>query len=141
MAAESAAATDPLPSDFAWLSGPWTWQGEPAVFSIEPYGIGIGGEPYLVFHGASGLWVLALAGPGAFGILIGSGMRGKRARFTGDVTVDGAPVRLRQTWRLGPDNAVEIENERQMNREWELWDRSLLKPVRLKADSRGNCSA
>ena len=75
------------------------------------------------------MWILVLADPDAFGILIGRGMESGEARFSGDVTIGGQPVRLRQTWRRDEEFAVEIVNERFSDKRWQRWDRSRL--VRL----------
>lgn len=72
------------------------------------------------------MWVLVLSDPGAFGILIGLTLRDGLVRFTGDVTIDGSPVRLRQSWRVVNDNEVEVCNERIVDSLWQLWDRGFL---------------
>ncbi|MFN0101514.1 MAG: hypothetical protein ACKV2U_05420 [Bryobacteraceae bacterium] len=120
------------PSAFAWLLGDWTWCGRPVRFANSDYGVSLDAEPFLIYNAAANMWVLVLADPEAYGILIGLGMRNGEARFTGDVTIEGQSLRFRQTWRRRQDHIVEIENERmveaQKNR-WQLWDRALLERV------------
>jgi hypothetical protein len=127
--ASGSASTTPHPSDFAWLVGDWIWQGQPMRFAKTAYGLSCNGDPYLIHNVASSMWILVLADPDAFGILIGLGLRKGDARFTGDVTIDGQPVRLRQTWRRDREFAVEIRNERHHDGQWMLWDQSLLERV------------
>ena len=123
------ASAIPPPSDFAWLAGDWIWHGRPVHFTITDYGLSLETDPFLIHNSASGMWILVLVDPDAFGILIGLGLRNGVARFTGEVTIDGQTVRLRQTWRRNREFAVEIENERQDDGQWRVWDRALLEPV------------
>ena len=123
------AATLPHPSDFTWLTGDWSWHGQIVHFAVTAYGLSHSGEPFLIDHGESDTWILVLADPDAYGIFIGLGMRNGQARFTGDVTIADEPVRLRQTWRVHHERAIEIENERHSDGVWHLWDRALLEAV------------
>ena len=111
--ASQAVATIPHPPVFSWL-------GQPALFAKTLYGVGLNARPFLIHHEEADMWILVLADPDTFGILIGHGMLTGEARFTGDVTIGGQPVRLRQTWR----REAEFSDKR-----WQRWDRSGL--VRL----------
>jgi hypothetical protein len=107
---------------FAWLEGEWTWCGDPVLFESAPYGISIqtgdeGPKPFLIHRCDAEMWLLVLSDPTSFGILIGLHSNPESARFTGDVVIDGEPVRSRQTWRRS-EGAVEIEEERMENRRW-----------------------
>ena len=127
--ASRSASAFPVPSGFSWLACEWTWLGQPALFAKTLYGVSLNAQPFLIHHAEAGMWILVLADPGAFGILIGRGMETGEARFTGDVTIGGQPVRLRQTWRRDEESSVEIVNERFSDNRWQRWDRSRL--VRL----------
>ena len=127
--ASRSVASIPHPSVFNWLAGEWTWLGQPAHFANSPYGLSLNGNPFLIHNADAGMWILVLNDPDAFGILIGLGLRNGEARFTGDVSIAGQPVRLRQTWRLHHEIAVEIENERFSGNAWQFWDRALLERV------------
>ncbi len=124
--ASQAAATIPHPPSFSWLAGEWTWLGQPALFAKTLYGVSLNAQPFLIHHAEAGMWILVLADPDAFGILIGCDMLTGEARFSGDVTNGGQPVRLRQTWRRDEEFAVEIVNERFSDNRWQRWDRSRL---------------
>lgn len=124
--ASRSAGTIPPPSDFAWLAGDWIWHGQPVRIANTVFGLSFNNDPFLIHNAASGMWVLVLADPDAFGILIGFGLRDGEARFTGDVTIDDQPVRLRQTWRRVPVFGVEVLNERFSDGQWQPWDRALL---------------
>ena len=98
-------------------------------FTNAAFGIEIGGEPYLIYNAASGMWLLVLADPDAFGILIGGPTRLAEYRFSGDVTVAGEVVRLRQSWRCVNSTKVEINNERLTSGRWLMWERALLERI------------
>lgn len=119
----------PHPSVFSWLAGDWTWVGRPVRLEVTPYGVSLNADPFLIYNADAAMWVLVLADPDAFGILIGLGMRNGEARFTGDVTIEGKTVRLRQILRRNQEFAVEIENERHSDGRWQCWDRGLLERV------------
>lgn len=119
----------PHPPVYSWLDGAWAWQGRPVRFARTDYGISRDGHPFLIHNASTGMWVLVLSDPGAFGILIGLTIRNAQVRFTGDVTIDGQPVRLRQTWRVLNDYEIEISNEREIDSLWQLWDRAILKRI------------
>jgi hypothetical protein len=124
-----AGAAVPHPPVYTWLAGSWAWQGRPVRFAHTEYGISRDGNPFLIHNASTGMWVLVLADPGAFGILIGLTIRNAQVRFTGDVTIEGEPIRLRQTWRILNDNEVEIRNERMTDSLWQLWDCAILARV------------
>lgn len=130
IAADASRAAAPLVQSFSWLPGPWLWHARPVSFAPAPYGYSLAGSPFLIHNAASGMWLLVLSDPTAFGILIGLDMRQGVARFTGDVSIDSHSVQLRQTWRRIDDDTLQIENERYTGDHWCLWDRSLL--TRLK---------
>lgn len=116
----------PHPPAYSWLAGVWNWHGRCVRFAQAGYGISRDGDPFLIHNASTGMWVLVLSDPGAFGILIGLALRDGLVRFTGDVTIDGSPVRLRQSWRVVNDNEVEVCNERIVDSLWQLWDRGFL---------------
>ena len=126
----SRSASKPLHlSPFSWLTGEWIWLGQPVYFANTPYGLSLNADPFLIHNAEADMWVLALADPDAFGILLGLGMRNGEALFTGDVTIAGKAVRLRQTWRHRQEYTVEIENERYSDGQWQRWDRGILERV------------
>lgn len=131
IAADASRPTGTLPrsSEFAWLIGDWTWNGRPARFAAATYGISLKNEPFLIHNTEADMWVLVLADPGAFGILLGRGIRHGEARFSGDVTIAGKSVRLRQTWRFDREFTVEIENERYSDGVWKISEGELLERV------------
>lgn len=129
--ASRSVSTLPHPSAFAWLIGEWIWLGDAVHFAGAPYGISLNADPFLIYNAEAQMWILALADPDAFGILLGLGKRNGEARFTGDVTIAGEAVRLRQTWRRRQEYTVEIENERYSEGHWLLWDRAILERVKL----------
>ena len=114
---------------FAWLSGVWTWQGQPVVFTVTPYGVAHDANPFLIFNPTVHMWVLAVTDPDSYGILVGLPPKNNRARFSGLVNIAGEMVELRQTWYLLDTNNVEIENERREDNIWTLWDRGRLHRV------------
>lgn len=120
-------ATNP----FAWLAGDWIWQGQPVTFALAPYGISHDREPFLIFNATVNMWVLALADPDSFGVLVGLPPKNARARFSGQVNISGESVELRQTWHLLDADNVDIENERHEGNLWVLWDRARLTRVQL----------
>lgn len=124
--AASSASSVPPPPAFDWLAGSWTWSGRSYLYTITDYGISRDTEPLLIYNCAADMWILALAEPQAYGILIGRSMRNGEARFTGDITISGRRVRLRQTWRLIGGNTIEIENERMSGSTWVVMDRAVL---------------
>jgi hypothetical protein len=130
--AANSALADSAANPFSWLAGDWLWHGEPRTFALAPYGVSLqpSNEPFLIHNAASGLWLLVLADPAAFGILIGQAPNAGRARFSGHVSISEQPVELRQTWRRLDEDVVEIENERRDDGFWQLWDRSRLEGVR-----------
>ncbi|MBI2685437.1 MAG: hypothetical protein HYX27_03900 [Acidobacteria bacterium] len=131
VAADAANVTPVHPhrNAFAWLAGEWRWQDKPVRFSTAPYGIALypSGDPFLIHNAASDMWVLVVADPTAYGILIGTAMRRGEARFTGEVTIASRTVQLRQIWRRIDDETVEIENHRFKSNRWQTWDRGLFK--------------
>lgn len=127
-AARSEESTD-LPCDFDWLSGAWIWYGKTGLFAAAPYGISRDAEPFLIYNAAANMWLLTLAGADAYGMLLGSGLIGRESRFTGEMTILGEPVRLRQTWRILDERTVEIETERMAGNLWQRWDRARLTRV------------
>lgn len=118
---------------FAWLNGDWIWCGKPVHFS--PAGFGVArkpsGDPFLIHNTVADMWVLVLSDPAAFGVLIGLEMKNGTATFSGDVTVGGKSVRLRQIWRQTSDSTVEISNQRFDGRQWEVWSTDLLQRIKL----------
>jgi hypothetical protein len=127
--ASRSASVYPHPSAFSWLAGEWTWSGQSVHFAGASYGVSRNADPFLIHNAETGMWILVLPDSDAFGILIGLGMRNGQARFTGDVTINGDAVRLRQTWRCITGYAVEIENERQSDGDWLRWDLAVLERV------------
>ena len=111
---------------FAWLSGNWTWHGQPVTFAVAPYGISYGPDPFLIFNPTVRMWVLAVTDPDSFGILVGLPLKNGRARFSGLVNIAGEMVELRQSWYVLDADNVEIENERREDNVWTLWDRARL---------------
>ena len=73
------------------------------------------------------MWIVVLAEPDAFGILIWPAMRDGEPRFTGEATIAGESVRLRQTWLRRDEFSVEIVNERYTENRWRRWDSAFLK--------------
>ena len=127
-AARSASASSHS-NAFDWLQGEWLWQEEPVRFETTPYGIARQTSvPYLIHNAPSGMWILALSEPTAFGMLVGLPPKNGEAQFSGDITIDGQSVRLRQTWRRR-ENSVEIRNERLEAGQWKRWDLTLLERV------------
>lgn len=129
-AALSAAAV-PSPNPFTWLSGVWRWHGAEVRFTTAAYGIRIAEEPYLIHNAVSGMWLLVLADPDAYGLLIGGATRAAEYRFSGDVTIAGKSVRLRQSWHHIEADKVRITNERETSGQWLLWERALLERIKL----------
>jgi hypothetical protein len=127
--AASAAASVEL---FSWLTGHWLWRGNPVHFALAPYGISLqpAGRPFLIHNAASGLWLLVLSDPAAFGILIGPEPRAGTARFSGHVTIGRKSVELHQIWRRIDEETIEVEDERRNGEHWQLWDRSRLQRVK-----------
>ena len=124
--ASRSAAAMPPPSDFAWLAGEWRSPEQAVEFANTAYGVSLDGDPYLIHNSASGMWILVLGDPAAFGILIGLGLRAGSARFSGDVTIDDTQVRLRQTLRRVQDATIEIRTEKQLDGNWQLMDLCVL---------------
>jgi len=120
----------PAPCEFAWLAGEWTSTEHAVSFSNTAYGVSVDGRPFLIHDADSGMWILVLGDPDAFGILIGLGLRAGIARFSGDVTIDGVPVRLRETLRRVQELAIEIRTEKQIDGNWQLMDQCVLERVK-----------
>lgn len=96
--------------------------GEPVRFALASYGISIqtakeGPKPFLIYRSEAEMWVLVLSDPSAFGVLVGLPPNRGEVRFTGEISLNGQTVRLRQTWHL-LDDAVEIEEDLMENRRW-----------------------
>lgn len=128
----AAAASVPAgPHPFAWLAGDWLWHGEPIHFDLAPYGVSRYGVPYLIYNAPAGMWLLAHTGPEAYGLLIGTVPAPGDARFTGELTIAGEDVILRQNWRTIRTGKVQIDTERKSGAEWTLWERGLLESVTL----------
>lgn len=128
----AAAATLPAgPHPFAWLAGDWVWHGEPFYFALAPYGVSRDGVPYLIYNAPAGMWILAHTRPEAYGMLIGTVPAPGDGRFTGELTIDGEPVILRQSWHTIREGKVQIDTERKSGVEWTLWERGLLERVTL----------
>ena len=128
----AAAATVPGgPHPFAWLAGDWLWQGEPVHFELTPYGVSRFGVPYLIYNTPADMWCLVHTSPEAYGMLIGTVPSGGAARFTGELTLDGRPVLLRQSWQTIREGKVQVDTERRSGAAWELWNRGLLERVTL----------
>ena len=123
----AAAATLPAgPHPFAWLAGDWLWHGEPVHFEIAPYGVSRYGAPYLIYNAPAAMWLLAHTGPEAYGLLIGTVAANGAARFTGELTLAGEPVMLRQLWHPLRDGNVRIDTERKSGADWTRWERGSL---------------
>jgi hypothetical protein len=133
--AARAAPSDPDSMAFAWLSGTWSWREANLEFAGAPYGLSCDGQPFLIYNAAAAMWLLVILDPGAFGILIGQAMRDGATRFSGEITIGGKPVQLRQFWTVRPDKAIEILSERKIDGRWNHWDRSLLRRVTRLTES------
>lgn len=99
-------------------------------FATAAYGIRIADDPYLIHNAVSGMWLLVLADPDAYGLLIGGPSGTGEYRFSGDVTIAGDAVRLRQSWRHIAADKVKITNERLTSGQWLLWEHALLERIK-----------
>ena len=130
IAADAArAAALPLPHPFAWLTGAWRWHGQVIQLAATPYGLSHDGQPFLIHNPTSSMWLLVLADPDAFGLLISLGPRAAEARFTGEITIHNSAVPLRQSWLRLSASEVEVTTERQRHGRWQLWERALLERI------------
>jgi hypothetical protein len=130
IAADAAsAAALPQPHPFEWLAGHWRWHGQTIQLAVTPYGLSRDRQPFLIYNPTSSMWLLVLADPGAFGLLISLGPRAAEIRFTGEITIGHAAVVLRQTWRRLSAGEVEITTERQRQSRWQLWERARLEQI------------
>jgi hypothetical protein len=131
LAADAASGSHGLrvANPFAWLSGTWTWHGQPVTFAVTPYGVALGPNPFLIFNASVRMWVLAVTDPDSYGILVGLPPKQGRVRFSGLINIAGEMVELRQTWHLIDNDNVDIENERREGNLWTLWDRARLERV------------
>jgi len=132
--ARTAAGAGRRSDAFDWLTGDWLWSGFPVHFQSTPFGIATNDDtPFLIHHAASGMWLLVLTDPSSFGILVGLPLRDGKAAFSGDVTIEGIPARLRQKWTLQDDGSIEIVNYSFDAGTWEPLDRSRLRRLNPSA--------
>jgi hypothetical protein len=126
---------------FAFLEGEWEWELQIPATAVTPrrearghirfqrtgYGISAmrpGGDPipFLIYDPFSEMWILVMAEPTAYGILAGLGLRNGRVLFTGEMTLMGVTMRLRQTWIVESDSQIRLLSDEHIDGGWERVD-------------------